>query len=61
MGMLIHHTWLNQQKQDDAPVEEAKVEEEIPFTDPEEPVEEPVKKTVKKTATPTRRRKSSGK
>ena len=42
MGMLMHHTWLNQQKQKEepekvspAPVEEAK----------EEPVKEPVKRT----------------
>lgn len=52
MGMLIHHTWQEQQKNASAKPE---VEEELPFTDPEEPMEE--KKPVRKTSTTTRRRK----
>ena len=42
MGMLMHHTWLEQQKKakpvETKPVEPAEVKEE-------KPVEEPVKKT----------------
>lgn len=56
MGMLIHHTWQEQQNAvANAPVNE----EEIPFTEPEEnpePVEEQ-KKPARKTAPATRRRK----
>ena len=56
MGMLMHHTWQEQQK--NKPVEPAKAvkEEEIPFTEPEEQVEE---KPVRKTTATTRRRKNA--
>ena len=60
MGMLMHHTWQKQQeemKNPPAPAGEPEVEEELPFTEPEEPVEEPVK-TVRKTPA-TRRRKNA--
>jgi len=41
MGMLMHHTWLEQQKKAEKPVVENKAEE----TAKEEPEAEPVKKT----------------
>ena len=59
MGMLMHHTWLKQQEAEKA---KTVVEEEIPFTEPEEPAEKPVEPTVKKAATAKKavsRRKSS--
>ena len=40
MGMLMHHTWLNQQKQ-----EELKKEKPVVAEKQEEPVKEPVKRT----------------
>ena len=40
MGMLLHHTWLNQQKQAEPKKEEPKPVEEVK----EEPVKEPVKR-----------------
>lgn len=61
MGMLMHHTWQKQQeemKNSPAPAGEPEVEEELPFTEPEEPVEEPETKTVRKTPA-TRRRKTA--
>lgn len=45
MGMLIHHTWLEQQKQ-----EKPKKAEPVTAEEPkEEPVEEPVKRGRRKT------------
>lgn len=62
MGMLMrrHHNPVVEE-----PVPEVKVEEELPFTDPEEPVEpvkEPVKKpTARKTPVPAKSRRRTGK
>ena len=54
MGMLIHHTWLEQQKAEEP--KKKPVKEEIPFA---EPAEEPEKKEpARKSATTTRRRKT---
>ena len=56
MGMLMHHTWQEQQKNKPVEPVEAVKEEEIPFTEPEEQVEE---KPVRKTTATTRRRKNA--
>lgn len=59
MGMLLHRHRLERMAKEklESAKEEVKAEE-IPFTDPEEPVEEPVRKqTRNKPATVTRRRK----
>lgn len=59
MGMLLHrHRLERMAKQNESVMEKVK-EEEIPFTEPEEPVEEPVVKKPRNTkpATVTRRRK----
>ena len=43
MGMLMHHTWVEQQKQNAKP---EKVEKPVPAEEPKpEPVKEPVKRT----------------
>ena len=42
MGMLLHHTWLEQQKQAKKP---ESVREEVPVKETKEPEAEPVKKT----------------
>ena len=43
MGMLMHHTWLAQQKEKEQPKKKA---EPAPATEePKEPVKEPVKRT----------------
>ena len=41
MGMLMHHTWRNQQEQKEKPVKKA---ETAPVEETKEPVPEPVKK-----------------
>lgn len=42
MGMLMHHTWLNQQKQNEKP----KKSEHVPVeTAEEEPAKEPAKRS----------------
>lgn len=47
MGMLIHHTWLEQQKQ-----EKPKKAETAPVEEPkEEPVKEPVKRAGRRKTT----------
>lgn len=39
MGMLMHHTWLEQQKEAEKPVSEEPVTEEVAEeTEPDEPV-----------------------
>jgi hypothetical protein len=47
MGMLMHHTWLNQQNAEEPKVKPVK-QEEIPFTEPAEEPEksEPARKPV---------------
>ena len=57
MGMLTAMTILRQKQEAAKKAAETKpVEEEIPFTDPEEPVEEPVKKPARKNPAPRRRK-----
>ena len=56
MGMLLHRHRLERMAQNQKVLEEVKAEE-IPFTEPEEPVEKQERKPVKKPATVTRRRK----
>ena len=41
MGMLLHHTWLNQQKQKEQP----KKAETAPVEEPKESAKEPAKRT----------------
>ena len=65
MGMLMHYTLLEQQKKAKAKAKAEKpVEEEIPFTEPEEKPEDviPEQKTkaqARKTTKPAARRKTS--
>lgn len=56
MGMLLHRHRLERMANNKEILEEVKAEE-IPFTEPEEPVEKPEKKAPRKPATVTRRRK----
>ena len=60
MGMLLHRHRLERMAKNKEVLEEVKAEE-IPFTEPEEPIETPVekpeKKPARKPATVTRRRK----
>ena len=61
MGMLLrrHRTYWAEVREQEKNAQETVKAEEIPFTEPEEPVEEPEKKTVRKSAPATRRRKST--
>ena len=68
MGMLMAMTMLKMKeeaaKKAEEPKVEASAEEEIPFTEPEEPVEEPAKKPGRKpnaTRTTANRRRTTRK